>query len=195
MTLTGPQGALTVVLRQSKRLSSLVEQLLDVSRIRRGFLDLELEEVDFVDIVRDASALLESAAARSGSSLSVSAPATAVGRFDRARVEQVITNLVSNAIKFARGTPIEAEVEADDARVRLVVRDRGLGIRAANQARIFERFERAASSRHYGGLGLGLYITRQIVVAHGGTIQLTSAPGEGTTVTVELPRSPAIAAR
>ena len=102
----------------------------------------------------------------------------------------MVTNIVSNAIKFARGTAIEAEIEASDARVRLVVRDRGMGIRPANQVRIFERFERAASSRHYGGLGLGLYITRQIVVAHGGTIHLTSAPGEGTAVTVELPRVP-----
>ncbi len=195
MALSGPQGALTVVLRQAKRLSNLVEQLLDVSRIRRGFLDIDLEEADFVEIVRDASALLEAEAARTGSTLSVSAPATAVGRFDRARVEQVITNLLSNAIKFARGTAIEAEVEADDARVRLVVRDRGLGIRPVDQARIFERFERAASSQHFGGLGLGLYITRQIVLAHGGTIQLTSAPGEGTAVAVELPRSPPPAAQ
>jgi signal transduction histidine kinase/PAS domain-containing protein len=187
--LTDPQGPLGVVLRQCKRLSGLVDQLLDVSRIRRGSLDLELEDVDLGEVLRDVSARLDADIARAGSSLSLSAAAV-TGRWDRARVEQVITNLLSNAIKFARGTAIEAVVETTEARARLVVRDGGMGISAADQKRIFGRFERAASSRHFGGLGLGLYITRQIVNAHGGTIHLQSAPGEGTVVTVELPRWP-----
>ena len=104
------------------------------------------------------------------------------------RIEQVITNLLSNAIKFARSTAIEAGVEADADTARLFVRDRGVGIAPGDQERIFERFERAASSKHFGGLGLGLYITRQIVEAHGGTIRVTSTPGEGSTFVVELPR-------
>jgi len=187
--LTDPQGPLGVVLRQCKRLSGLVDQLLDVSRIRRGSLDLELEDVDLGEVLRDVSARLDADVARAGSSLSLSA-GTVTGRWDRARVEQVVTNLLSNAIKFARGTAIEAVVDTTDGCARLVVRDGGMGISVADQKRIFGRFERAASSRHFGGLGLGLYITRQIVNAHGGTIQLTSAPGEGTVVTVELPRWP-----
>jgi signal transduction histidine kinase len=186
--LTGPEGALSVVLRQFKRLANLVEQLLDVSRVRRGALDLVLEEVDLTQVVREVGARLEGDFARGGGSLAIDAPAGAVGRWDRVRVEQIVTDLLSNALKFARGTVVEVEVGAGSAMARLVVRDRGMGISDIDQARIFERFERAASTRHFGGLGLGLYITRQIVVAHGGTIRLTSAPGQGTTVVVELPR-------
>ena len=188
VVLTGPEGALSVVLRQFKRLASLVEQLLDVSRVRRGALDLVLEEVDLAQVVREVGARLEGDFTRAGGSLAIDAPADAVGRWDRVRIEQIVTDLLSNALKFARGTVVEVEVGAGTAMARLVVRDRGMGISDVDQARIFERFERAASTRHFGGLGLGLYITRQIVVAHGGTIRLTSALGRGTTVVVELPR-------
>ena len=197
VNLAGPRGALSVVLRQFKRLTSLVEQLLDVSRVHRGALDLVLEDVDLGQVVREVGARFEPDLARSGGALCIDAPAPAVGRWDRVRIEQVVTDLLSNSIKFARGTVIEVGVSvgvglgaiAGRPLARLVVRDRGMGISDVDQARIFERFERAASSRHFGGLGLGLYITRQIVVAHGGTIRLTSALGQGTTVVVELPRS------
>jgi signal transduction histidine kinase len=189
VTLTGPTGSLGIVLRQFKRLSNLVEQLLDVSRIRRGALELELETVDLSQLLREVAARFEGDLARTGSSLSITAPVPAVGYWDRVRLEQVVTDLLSNAIKFARGTTIEAEVGLADSSAHLIVRDRGMGISIADQARIFERFERAASTRHFGGLGLGLYITRQIVEAHGGTVRLASSPGVGTTVTIELPRA------
>ena len=187
---SGLVTSLTVVLRQSRRLSDLVNQLLDVSRIHRGDLDLELklEEVDLAEVLRDVCARFAGDLLRAGSTLSLAASSPAKGRWDRGRIEQVITNLLSNAIKFARGSPIHAAVEANESHVRLEVRDRGMGIRAADQTRIFERFERAASSRHFGGLGLGLYITRQIVRAHGGTIRVESAPAQGTSFTVDLPR-------
>jgi PAS domain S-box-containing protein len=190
VTLTGQQGALTVVLKQFKRLATLVEQLLDVSRIRRGAMDLVLEDVDLAEVVRDVGARFEADVARAGSTLSIVAPEPAVGRWDRVRIEQVVTDLLSNAVKFARGTSIAIEVAKVSPNTRLIVRDRGMGISVADQARIFERFERAASSRHFGGLGLGLYITRQIVAAHGGSVALESAPGAGTTVVVELPPAP-----
>jgi signal transduction histidine kinase len=101
----------------------------------------------------------------------------------------VITNLLSNAIKFGQAKPITVEVSADSSLARLVVRDRGIGIEPADQERIFKRFERAVPSHHFGGLGLGLYIAREIVGAHGGTMQVDSQPGAGTAFTVELPRS------
>jgi signal transduction histidine kinase len=105
------------------------------------------------------------------------------------RLEQVVLNLLSNAIKYGAGQPIAVAVQADAATVRLVVRDQGIGIAPADQARIFERFERAAPSSHYGGLGLGLYIVRQIVGAHGGTLGVESSPGAGATFSVTLPRT------
>lgn len=184
------ESSLDVIQRQAKRLSTLVEQLLDVSQMRRGRLDLHREEADLAEILREVSGRLAGSLALAGCSLSLCAPAPVVGHWDRLRMEQVITNLLSNAIKFAQSTAIEAGVEADATVARLFVRDRGMGIAPLDHERIFERFERAASPKHFGGLGLGLYITRQIVEAHGGTIRVSSAPGEGSTFLVELPLRP-----
>src|SRR5439155_17501960 len=99
----------------------------------------------------------------------------------------VVVNLLSNAIKYGSGKPIEMSVEVADGHARLSVRDQGIGVDAAHQQRIFERFERAVSL-NYGGLGLGLYITRQIVQAHGGSIRVESTPGAGSIFVVEIPR-------
>src|SRR5205814_3394111 len=103
------------------------------------------------------------------------------------RMEQVITNLLSNAIKYGDKKPIDVELAPENGGATLRVRDRGIGIDRENQQRIFDRFERAVSSRHYGGLGMGLYITRQIVEAHGGTVQVDSVPGAGAAFTINLP--------
>ena len=100
----------------------------------------------------------------------------------------MITNLLGNAIKYGEGKPIEVTIGETEEYARLEVRDQGIGIPLEDQQRVFERFERAVSDRHYGGLGLGLWITRQVVEAHRGTIRLESKPGEGTTFIVELPR-------
>jgi signal transduction histidine kinase len=104
------------------------------------------------------------------------------------RLEQVLANLVSNALKYGAGKPVEVGVETSDDRARLSVRDYGIGISRTDTDRIFGRFERAAPVRHYGGLGLGLYITQRIVAEHGGTIHVTSEPGAGSLFVVELPR-------
>ncbi len=114
-----------------------------------------------------------------------------VGDWDASRMEQVLINLLSNALKYGAGAPIHLVVRGLEGRALLVVRDHGIGIAETDQARIFERFERAVSVRNFGGLGLGLYIVRWIVTSHGGTIRVESAPGAGATFIIELPLRPA----
>ena len=177
---------LDVVVRQSKRLANLVEQLLDLSRIRLGRLELVPEPVDLGDVVRTVAARIDAELARVGCSLSVRETAKVTGTWDRLRLEQVVTNLLSNAIKFAPGTTIEVEAHAERARARLLVRDHGPGIAPQDRERIFQRFERTARHNR-GGMGLGLYITRQILQAHGGEIRVEATPGGGATFVVELP--------
>lgn len=176
--------------RSSEVLTHLVDDLLDVSRIAAGRLSLRRDECDLVEIVREAVDQVSEQARRDGGELRVEAPAPVRGSWDRIRVEQVVANLVSNAIKYGGGRPVDVTVTATDRAGRITVRDQGIGIRAEDRDRIFDRFERAASVRNYGGLGLGLYITRQIVEAHGGTIRVDSELGAGATFTVELPCDP-----
>jgi signal transduction histidine kinase len=110
-----------------------------------------------------------------------------VGRWDRSRIEQVFTNLLTNALKYAGGTRIRVVTEARDGAARLIVEDHGVGIALEHQERIFQPFERAVSYVNVSGLGLGLYIVRQIVEAHRGHIHLESEPDHGATFTVDLP--------
>jgi signal transduction histidine kinase len=176
---------------QLHRLSQLTEELLDVSRITAGRLRLELEEFDLAEVAREVADLQRDSAARTGSELRFEALSPVTGVWDRSRLEQVVTNLLSNAVKFGGGKPITVRVEADAEGATLTVRDEGIGISASDQARIFERFERAVSKQSYGGLGLGLWITHQIVAAHGGRIRVESDPGQGSTFRVALPRKAA----
>jgi signal transduction histidine kinase len=125
--------------------------------------------------------------ARAGCKLSVTLE-PAEGRWDRARLDQVVTNLFSNAMKYGKDHPIDVRVEARTDAAVLIVRDHGIGISDEDQTRIFERFERAVSSRHFGGLGLGLWIVHQLVAAHGGTISVRSKVGQGAEFVVTLPR-------
>ncbi len=176
---------------QLMRLTRLIDNLLDVSRITAGRLDFEPEEVDLAQVVRDSVERLRDEATRVGTPLVIDADTPVQGFWDRLRLEQVVTNLLTNAVKYGSRHPVELRVEAlPDNRARLTVRDHGIGISPENQARIFERFERAVSDRQYGGLGLGLWITRQIVTALEGEIFVQSAPGEGSVFTVELPLQP-----
>jgi PAS domain S-box-containing protein len=175
--------------RQIHRLEALVDQLLDVSRIQAGRLDLHPSEVDLRAVVRDAAAQLADQLAASGTALTVQAEAPVVGRWDSDRLGQVVTNLLTNAIKFGRGRPIEITIASNGRTARLSVTDHGIGIDRKTQSQLFERFRRGVSSRHYGGLGLGLYISRIFVQAHGGRVYVKSEPGQGSTFTVELPLS------
>jgi signal transduction histidine kinase len=180
--------------RQGQRLEKLVSGLLDVSRIHMGRLDLDMEEVELGAAVREALGAVEDEAAQAGSEIQVKGEAVR-GYWDRLRVSQVVTNLLANAVKYGGGKPVEVEYgpRGDDA--CLVVRDHGIGIDPSDQPQIFERFERAVSSRNYGGLGLGLYIVKRIVEAHGGTIAVESKAGEGATFRVVLPLRPAVSVR
>ncbi|MEK6606648.1 MAG: PAS domain S-box protein, partial [Myxococcota bacterium] len=181
-------GMLESAERQTRRLARLVDDLLDVSRIAAGRLALHLEDVDLARVAREAFERLADEAARAGCTVALDADAPVVGRWDHLRLDQVATNLLSNAIKYGRGKPIEAVVRGDATNATLVVRDHGIGIAPEHLVRIFERFERASPARHYAGLGLGLYIVRQIVGTHGGSVRVASDPGTGSTFTVELPR-------
>jgi signal transduction histidine kinase len=174
--------------RQVDRLATLVGQLLDVSRITAGRLALDLAPVDFASVVRETAQRMEGPLAASGSVLRLDVPEALVGSWDAMRLEQIATNLLTNAIKYGERGPIEVRLEqVAGVRARLTVRDHGIGIAPEHLERIFGRFERAVSVRHFGGFGLGLWIVRQVVDALGGTIRVDSAPGAGATFTVELP--------
>jgi PAS domain S-box-containing protein len=178
---------LEVMRRQVKRLSDLVNDLLDVSRISTGRMKLQLEEVDLLEVVREVTARFEPEAERAGVRLELRTQGAPMGQWDRLRLEQVVTNLLSNAVKYGAGKPVRVTVEADAGCARLVVQDEGIGIEPDAVSRIFGKFERAVSERNYGGLGLGLFITRQMVEAMGGTVRAESVLGRGATFTVELP--------
>jgi signal transduction histidine kinase len=175
------------IARQIDRLTVLVNNLLDVARITSNRLELSREQIDLAEIVRDVLARAQEGLRRSGSRVALAAAVPVVGCWDRLRVDTIVVNLVSNAVKFGDGKPIEIAVAGTADRATLTVRDHGIGISAADQGRIFERFERAVSVRHFGGFGIGLWVARQAVEAHGGTIRVQSQQGGGSEFTVELP--------
>jgi signal transduction histidine kinase len=180
---------LAAIRRQVIRLNQLVDQLLDVSRLIEGRLELRPEEVDLQALVIEAIDLMRESATQAGSPVLLRLRPEVVGNWDRVRIGQVITNLLSNAIKFGCGRPIEVELDADENKARVQVRDAGEGILPQEQERIFQRFERATSVQRHPGLGLGLWICKQIVDASHGTISVQSEPGHGSTFSVELPRA------
>jgi signal transduction histidine kinase len=187
----GDEGLLQRIARvhdQVGRLTGLVDALLDVSRIRAGKLDLKLEEFDLARLVHEVADRFAEPAELARCTLQVRTPAEIRGVWDSMRIDQVLTNLLSNALKFGAGQPVEVTAEGDDGSVRVVVRDQGIGIDREMLPRIFARFERGVSARNYGGLGLGLYITRQLVEAHGGRIEVDTNTEHGAAFIVQLPR-------
>jgi signal transduction histidine kinase len=179
--------ALAAAETTTNRLVSLVDDLLDVSRLTAGRVALHLESVSLLELARDVTGRLREQAAEAGSTIGVDIPESIIGRWDRSRIEQVVTNLLSNAIKYGGGKPIVLTAHAANGRARLDVKDAGLGISRADQVRIFQAFERVTTAGRVGGLGLGLYIGRQLAVAHGGSLTVDSRPGNGSTFTLDLP--------
>ena len=170
-----------------KRLGLLIDSLVDVTRLTGAPPRLRREQLDLAALVREvvegAAPMLRGARCN----VELGGDAQVRGRWDRLRLEQIANNLLSNACKYGAGQPIAIRVERAGERARLSVRDHGVGIAREDQARIFERFERARAKPHAWGLGLGLWIAQQAVAAHGGTIYVASEPGHGATFVVELP--------
>ncbi len=173
--------------RSSEQLAQLVESLLDVSRIASGRFELKLERFDLSESVREVLERFREAAARAGCELSSRLEGPILGTWDRLRVEQVLTNLLANAIKYAAKAPIEVSLAREKETAILRIRDRGPGVPEDALPRIFDRFERAASMKHYGGLGLGLYVVREIVRVHNGMVTAHNVPDGGACFTVRLP--------
>jgi signal transduction histidine kinase len=180
---------LEIMIKEERRVARLIDDLLDLGRIRSGQLELELTSFDLCALVREVTTQMEVQAAGAGSKLKVELEGPVVGRWDRARLSQVVTNLVGNAIKYGQGRPVVIRVAADKQRrgVRLQVIDHGVGIAPEMQARIFEPFKRAVTNGQSDGLGLGLFIVRSIVEQLGGAVRVDSRPGAGATFAVYLP--------
>jgi signal transduction histidine kinase len=172
-----------------RKFIAMLNRIMDVSRVSVGQLDLQLETVDLADVVREVAASFEREVLTARSVLQISVPEQVIGTWDRLRLQQIVTNLVSNAIRYGAGKPIEVTLEADDAQARLAVVDHGIGIAPADQQRIFRRFERAAQRRESGGFGIGLWIVSESCRAMAGSVELDSTPGQGSRFTVKLPRA------
>jgi signal transduction histidine kinase len=192
-TADAPDGAaargdrLRRSLRQVGRLNFLVENLLGASRIAHGRLHKQPRACDLSALAAEVVASFAGDPARQQHRIDLQVSGPIEGQWDPQLVEQAITNLVSNAVKYGQDRPITVTVRADGDRARVEVVDQGIGIEPQDLQRIFERFERAVAPRNFGGLGLGLYITRQIAQLHGGRVLVTSTPGKGSTFALELP--------
>jgi signal transduction histidine kinase len=175
--------------RQVDRLGRLVEDMLDVARVHTGKLTMEKSQVDLTELVREVIERISPQLSAAKCEIREKAEVGILGNWDRYRIEQVINNLLTNAIRYSPGKPIHIVVSKEGEKARLTVHDEGAGISPENHERIFQRFERAVSSGNISGLGLGLYISRQILESHQGTIHVESVPNEGATFIVELPLS------
>lgn len=183
-------ASLEVVGRQVNRLARLCDDMLLAISLRAGQLAPERQSVDLGELVREVVAGLAVELRAPFGTLAVDAPEGLVGRWDREQIGRLVFHLVKNAIMFGEGRPISLDVKASPGGAQLVVRDHGTGIAEEDQERIFACFERVGDVEHFGGLGLGLYIAREIVHAHGGRIRVESSLGRGSTFLVDLPLDP-----
>jgi signal transduction histidine kinase len=172
---------LQLVERSTQRLHALVDRMLDINQVAQQGVILEKTETDLARIVREAAARF------SDGRISVEASALVVGHWDEARLDTLATNLIANALKYGEGKPVKVTVAASAHEATLTVQDQGIGIAPEDQKRIFERFGRAVSDRRYGGFGIGLWLVREIALAHAGKVELVSSPGNGSTFVVHLP--------
>jgi PAS domain S-box-containing protein len=181
------RGRLDKTIRQNGRLTRLVDNVLDVSQIASGRLELRRREIDLSTVVQATCDRLADDVRREDTTLSLTTSGPCVGCWDAERLDQVVANLLSNAIKYGRRRPIEVCCTCEDRNAVVTVTDHGIGIAPENLDRIFGRFERAVPEQHYGGLGLGLWMSQEIVGAHGGRIEVASTVGAGTVFRLVLP--------
>jgi signal transduction histidine kinase len=173
--------------RQIKSMIRLIDDMLDVSRMRSGQLSIRPAQVQLMDLLERVVSDLSLQAAATGSTLSLRPHGPVEGCWDEFRIEQVVVNLLTNALRYGGGQPVEVSVQHQGATVRIEVRDEGKGIAASDLERIFEPYERGARNGEPKGLGLGLYISRQLAISHGGELSVKSRPGQGSTFTLVLP--------
>ncbi|MDH0732871.1 hybrid sensor histidine kinase/response regulator [Pseudomonas sichuanensis] len=173
--------------RQINSLIRLVEDMLDVSRIRTGKLSIRPKAFDLGQLVQGLVQNFSAQASALQTHIELQRCQTLHGEWDEFRIEQVLANLLSNALRYGERKPVQVRLFEEGAMACVQVQDSGIGISAQNQQRIFQQFERVAAQQASGGLGLGLYISEQIVLAHGGRIQVDSAEGSGATFSVYLP--------
>jgi signal transduction histidine kinase len=187
----GPKASrmVEIMIKEERRVARLIDDLLDLGRIRSGQLELDLTSFDLCELVREVSTQMEGEAAGTGSTLKVELHGPVVGRWDRPRLNQVVTNLVANAVKYGQGRPVVIRASADSLHLgaRIEVIDSGLGIAPELHGRIFEPFKRAVRNGQPDGLGLGLFIVRSIVEQLGGAVRVDSRAGAGATFVVDLP--------
>jgi signal transduction histidine kinase len=174
--------------RRLQKFLETLERIMDLSRMSAGQLSLELEEFDLVAVIRDVAASVERELAAARSDLVLHLPPQLIGVWDRMRIEQIVRNLLSNAIRYGASKPIEIELAGDTEQIELRVKDHGIGIPLADRERIFQRFERAGKTRSSGGFGIGLWTVRQSCAAMGGQVSVMSQPGAGSEFVVLLPR-------
>jgi signal transduction histidine kinase len=181
-------GQLESFCERMRKFIAMLNRITDAARVGSGHLDLDYERVDLAEVVREVVAGFEREAATARSVVNVNAAEPVEGTWDRLRLQQIVANLVSNAIRYGAGKPIDVTLRADARQATLEVRDHGIGIAPEDQQRVFQRFERAAQRRLTGGFGIGLWIVRENCLAMGGSVELESAPGQGSRFTVRLPR-------
>jgi PAS domain S-box-containing protein len=179
------RGLIEKTRKQLGRMSQLIDRLLDVTRIRAGTFELYREKFELGGLLKEVVGRFKSE--DSAIAIALKLDAVIEGEWDRIRIDQAVTNLISNASKYGMQKPIEVSARVDGDEVAVTVRDQGPGISAEDQQRIFDRFERLAEPPSNRGLGLGLWITQQIVQAHGGTILVESELGKGATFVMKLP--------
>jgi len=179
---------LTTVKRNSDRLMRLVGDLLLIGQMDAGRFTLELGDVDLAELVGETVALFEGAAVGKGIELTADIGTRAMVHGDRLRLGQLLSNLVSNAVKFTpAGGQVRVRVGAQGSACQVEVTDSGIGIPAGERAHLFERFYRASTAAGTAGSGLGLAISKAIAEAHGGTIRIADSAGRGTRFVVEIP--------
>jgi signal transduction histidine kinase len=180
--------------RQIRSMIRLLDDMLDVSRLRTGRLAMDPKPFDLAELGRRVVEVISEQAAAAGIAVTLEAPDMLPLEGDEFRIEQVINNLLTNALRYGDGKPVAVTVSAGEGRALVSVRDRGMGIAPADQERIFQQFERTAGSAQVPGLGLGLYIARQIVEAHRGRLEVVSEVGKGSEFILYLPLPGAAAA-